>query len=185
MLEENSFAGRRGDYVWLLLVSMSLLILLSPLSATPFLASPLSFTLVYLWSRYNQSMRLSLFGIFTVTAPHLPYALVLFSWILSSGSPGSRGWGLNVVMGDLLGIFVGHWWYFWTEIWKRERGSGGRNWLETPKALVVLLDGRERAEERERERERQERRREGYLPVGDVEERPRDQQRQPEVIQAL
>ncbi|GAA5999786.1 uncharacterized protein JCM10292_003744 [Rhodotorula paludigena] len=154
MLEESAFHGRRADYVWLLLVSCTLLLILSPLSPSPFLSSPLSFTLVYLWSRLNPSVRLSLFGIITITAPYLPYALCLFSWALTpadrAGSPGGGyGWGLGVIISDLLGIAAGHWWYFWTEIWKRERASGGRNWLETPRFLVKLLDPPSRLEELE------------------------------------
>ncbi|GAA6040264.1 hypothetical protein JCM8097_009394 [Rhodosporidiobolus ruineniae] len=152
MLEESAFHGRRADYVWLLLVSCTLLLILSPLSPTPFLSSPLSFTLVYLWSRLNPLVRLSLFGIITITAPYLPYALCLFSWALSSGGPvggGEKGWGLGVIVSDLMGIAAGHWWYFWTEIWKRERASGGRNWLETPRILVKLLDPPSRLEELE------------------------------------
>ncbi|GAA5855170.1 hypothetical protein JCM9279_007577 [Rhodotorula babjevae] len=153
MLEESAFHGRRADYVWLLIVSCTLLLILSPLSTSPFLSSPLSFTLVYLWSRLNPLVRLSLFGIITITAPYLPYALCLFSWALSGGGgggPGSaRGWGLGVIVSDLLGIAAGHWWYFWTEIWKRERASGGRNWLETPRILVKLLDPSARLEELE------------------------------------
>ncbi|KAI5481266.1 hypothetical protein MNV49_004888 [Pseudohyphozyma bogoriensis] len=139
MLEESTFHGRRADYVWLLII-------LSPLSPSPFLSSPLSFTLVYLWSRLNPTVRLSLFGIITITAPYLPFALCLFSWALSS-SGGGKGWGLGVIMGDALGLLAGHWWYFWTEVWKRERGSGGRNWLETPRILVKLLDSPERLRE--------------------------------------
>lgn len=73
----------------------------------------------------------------TITAPYLPYALCLFSWALSSGS--GRGWGLDAVMGDAIGLVTGHSWYFWTEVWKRERGSGGRNWLETPRVLFVFF----------------------------------------------
>lgn len=75
-------------------------------------------------------MRLSLFGIITITAPYLPFALALFSWALSSH--GMQGWGLGVIMGDAMGLIAGHFWYFFTEVWKRERASGGRNWLETP-----------------------------------------------------
>lgn len=112
---------------------------------------------MYLWSRLNPAVRLSLFGIITITAPYLPFALCLFSWALS---PSGKGWGLGVIMGDALGLVAGHWWcvrvlegatfepklkpplwhtsrYFWTEIWKRERGSGGRNWLETPRILCA------------------------------------------------
>lgn len=123
--------------------------------------------LVYLWSRLNPAVRLSLFGIITITAPYLPFALCLFSWALS---PSGKGWGLGVIMGDALGLVAGHWWcvasrfgggterrsvriltssldafrYFWTEIWKRERGSGGRNWLETPRILYVRTSERQR-----------------------------------------
>ncbi|CAD6575304.1 MAG: hypothetical protein CYPHOPRED_005678 [Cyphobasidiales sp. Tagirdzhanova-0007] len=112
--------------------------MLSPLSPAPFLSSPLSFTLVYLWSRLNPSVRLSLFGVVTITAPYLPYALVIFSWALSST------W--NAVVGDLLGITVGHIWYFFTRVWKEERASGKRNWLDTPRVLTRILDGRDRQE---------------------------------------
>ncbi|GAA5930473.1 uncharacterized protein JCM15063_004815 [Sporobolomyces koalae] len=159
MLEESTFHGKRAEYVWLLIVSCSFLLILSPLSPSPFLSSPLSFTLVYLWSRMNPSVRLSLFGLLTITAPYLPYALCLFSWILSSGggssmssshqngAGGGGGWGLGVVISDLLGIATGHWWYFWTTVWKRERSSGGRDWLECPLFLVRLLDSEQRVEE--------------------------------------
>lgn len=63
---------------------------------------------MYLWSRLNPAVRLSLFGIITITAPYLPFALCLFSWALASG--GSSGWGLGVIMGDALGLLAGHWW---------------------------------------------------------------------------
>ncbi|KNZ57610.1 uncharacterized protein VP01_2113g3 [Puccinia sorghi] len=167
MLEENTYHGHRADYAWLLIVCCTLLLLLSPLSPAPFLSAPLSFTLVYLWARLNSNVRLSLFGVIAISAGHLPYALVLFSWALSSGYHG--------VIGDLLGIAVGHFWsvffpsnlvlsihislwiffslthplseppdrYFFTEIWKRELGSGERNWLKTPDILVRLIDGPE------------------------------------------
>jgi len=133
MLESNAFHGRKADYLWLLIVSATILLILSPLSPPPFLSSPLSFTLVYLWSRLNPNVRLSLFGILQITAPHLPYALVIFSWALNNS------W--TSVIGDLLGIFAGHFWYFFTTIWKEERASGARNWLETPVVLVRLMDG--------------------------------------------
>ena len=82
---------------------------------------------MYLWSRLNPSVRLSLFGVVTITAPYLPYALVIFSWALSSS------W--NAVVGDLLGITVGHVWYFFTRIWDKELSSGKKNWLKTPRIL--------------------------------------------------
>ena len=100
MLEENSFAGRKADYTWLLVVSSTLLLLLSPLAAQPFLGGPLAFVLVYIWSRRNRHIRLSLFGIITITAPYLPWSLVAFGWILHGK--------MSAVAADLMGIAVGH-----------------------------------------------------------------------------
>lgn len=100
MLEENHYAGHRADFVWLLLFSSAVLVALSPLVALPFLGSPLGFVLVYIWSRRNRHVRLSLFGVLVITAPYLPWALVAFSWMLAGSS--------KHVVGDLLGIAVGH-----------------------------------------------------------------------------
>ena len=63
-------------------------------------------------------MRLSLFGALTITAPNLPYALVIFSWALNSSWQG--------VIGDLLGIAAGHFFYFFAYVWKEEVSSGHR-----------------------------------------------------------
>lgn len=100
MLEENSFANRRADYLWLLLVSSTLLLILSPLATLPFLGSPLAFVLVYIWSRRNRHVRLSLFGVLVITAPYLPWSLVAFGWVLNGSA--------KAVAGDLLGVCVGH-----------------------------------------------------------------------------
>lgn len=100
MLEENHYAGHKADFVYLLLFSSFILVLLSPLVTLPFLGSPLGFVLVYLWSRRNRHIRLSLFGVLVITAPYLPWALVAFSWVLSGS--------YRAAVGDLLGIAVGH-----------------------------------------------------------------------------
>lgn len=63
-------------------------------------------------------MRLSLFGAITITAPNLPYALVLLSWALNTS------W--SAVVGDLLGIAVGHIYYFFVYIWRHEVSSDRR-----------------------------------------------------------
>lgn len=104
MLEENYYAGHRADFVWLLIVASTALVILSPLATLPFLGSPLGFVLVYLWSRRNRHIRLNLFGVLVITAPYLPWALVAFSWVLSE--TGSAKY--TAVAGDLMGIAVGH-----------------------------------------------------------------------------
>ncbi|PWN41175.1 Der1-like protein [Ceraceosorus guamensis] len=129
MLEENHFSGqKKADYVWLLIFCSAALLLLSPLvTPIPFLGSPLAFVLVYVWSRRNRHVRLSLFGLLVITAPNLPWALVAFSWLIN-GSP-------KAAVGDLMGIAVGHLYYFLVDIWPREVRSGGISLLKTPIAL--------------------------------------------------
>lgn len=82
LLEENSFANRRADYAWLLFLCASFLLvsvpciwssdaladmrqLVSSVATLPFLSSSLAFALVYIWSRRNPSVKMSLFGIIT------------------------------------------------------------------------------------------------------------------------
>ncbi|PWZ01591.1 Der1-like protein [Testicularia cyperi] len=136
MLEQESFGGRRGGkagYVYLLAFSAVCLLILSPIAAQPFLGSPLAFVLVYIWSRRNRHVRLSLFGVLIITAPYLPWSLLIFGWLLHGS--------LQAVVGDLLGIAVGHLYYFLVDVWPRELKSGGRNLLATPRFLVQLIDG--------------------------------------------
>jgi Derlin-2/3 len=69
----------------------------------PFMASSLAFALVYIWSRRNPSIKMSLFGVITyvllrgvglmgrITAPYLPICLVAFSWLLQGGFEAAIG----------------------------------------------------------------------------------------------
>jgi len=56
--------------------------LISPLFTVPFLSGSLAFALVYIWSRRNPTVRMSLMGIVTLRAPYLPLALVGVSWAM-------------------------------------------------------------------------------------------------------
>lgn len=144
-LEESSFRGRTADFAWLILYSsVSLLVcstlsktrfphpcpgffkynpqrssntnlpqILSPIASMPFLGSPLSFSLVYIWARRNPSVRLSFLGLFVFTAPYLPWVLLGFSLLLHNTLPKD----------DLLGIVVGHVYYFFSDIYPRIRNG--------------------------------------------------------------
>ncbi|KAG4302079.1 hypothetical protein PCK1_001638 [Pneumocystis canis] len=81
MLEETSFRGRSWEFACLLLYAATSLLILSPLVSLTFLASPLSFCLIYLWSRRNPSVRLSFLGLFVFNAPYLPSDLERRKWI--------------------------------------------------------------------------------------------------------
>ncbi|EIW67503.1 derlin-2/3 [Tremella mesenterica] len=115
LLEENSFSSRKADYVWLLCLCATFLLVISPLLTLPFLSSSLAFALVYIWSRRNPSIKMSLFGVVTITAPYLPICLVGFSWLLQGG--------FQAAVGDLVGMLAGHTYVFLQDYWPREMWS--------------------------------------------------------------
>ena len=57
--------------------------------------------MVYVWGRLNPHQRMSFLGLFPFTAPYLPWVLLIFSVLLG-----------NPVTVDLIGIAVGHAYYF-------------------------------------------------------------------------
>jgi Derlin-2/3 len=130
MLEESSFANRSADYLWLLLSSSFLLLLLSPLVNMPFLSAPLAFVPVYVWSRRHPSTQISLFGLMTITAPYLPIALVAISSFLNGS------W--TAALGDLMGCAVGHIGWFARDVWPREMMGSNGFWNEAPDSLFVF-----------------------------------------------
>ncbi|KAG8906636.1 hypothetical protein FRB99_006424 [Tulasnella sp. 403] len=131
MLEESSFANRKADYLWLLLLSSVVLVLLSPLVTLPFLSAPLAFVPIYLWSRSHPSTQLSLFGLINITAPYLPLALVGFSWLINGS--------YQAAAGDLVGCAVGHVAWFLRDVWMREAMGGETFVNRAPNALRRFL----------------------------------------------
>lgn len=106
LLEESS--GRSpAHFSWLLLYSMSALLLLSPMVSIPFLGHSLSSTMVYIWARRNPDTRLSFLGLVVFTAPYLPWVLMAFSLLLHNSVPKD----------EILGIVIGHVWYFFSDVY--------------------------------------------------------------------
>nr|ODN91595.1 derlin-2/3 [Cryptococcus depauperatus CBS 7855]ODN91800.1 derlin-2/3 [Cryptococcus depauperatus CBS 7841] len=125
LLEENSFSNRRADYAWLLLLCATFLLLLTPVTTLPFLSSSLAFALVYIWSRRNPSIKMSLFGVLTITAPYLPISLIAFTCVFQGG--------LKAAIPDIVGMLAGHTYVFLQDYWPREMWSRtGRPEIRTP-----------------------------------------------------
>jgi len=120
MLEESSFANRQADYLWLLILSAALLLVISPILTSPFLAHSLAFVPIYFWSRDHPSVQVSVFGLLTITAPYLPVILIAMTWVISGGFRGSTA-------GDVVGCFVAHIGWFLRNVWARE-AMGGYTW---------------------------------------------------------
>lgn len=108
LLEEGPYRGRTADFIVMLLfgaASMLVLVVVfrQYMTNIKFLGHPLAFMMVYVWARdtENLNVRMSLLGLFPFNAPYLPWVLLLFSLFLG-----------NPIETDLLGIIVGHMYYF-------------------------------------------------------------------------
>ena len=125
MLEEGTFRGKSADFFWMLLFGASLLTMIAPFVNVQFLGSSLTFMMVYVWGRKNENVNMSFLGLFSFTAPYLPWVLLAFSTFLGS-SP--------VV--DLLGCAVGHLYFF---LWSVYPEMTGRRVVKTPKVVKFLF----------------------------------------------
>ncbi|KAG2197631.1 hypothetical protein INT46_009103 [Mucor plumbeus] len=134
MMEEGFFRNKPADYVWLMVFSASVLLVISiivPFASLPFMGSALSFTMVYIWARRNPFVRLNFLGLLVFTAPYLPWVLLIFSLCL----------GGQIPTGDILGVLVGHIYYFFEDVWPRDPMSQGKKWLATPRIIRWLVEG--------------------------------------------
>ena len=102
LLEEGDFRGRTANYVLMLLFGVTNISLVaSYISNVHFLGSALTFMMAYVWGRRNEEVRMSLLGFITFNAPYLPFVMLAFSILIG-----------NAITMDLIGICVGHAYYF-------------------------------------------------------------------------
>lgn len=93
--------------------------------ATPmFLGPPLSMAIVYVWARRNPNMRMNLLGFLNFNAPYLPWVIVAIESLI----------GQNIEWFDLVGIALGHLYYFLEDVYPR---LTNRRLLRTPPLLFV------------------------------------------------
>ncbi|XP_003745341.1 derlin-3 [Galendromus occidentalis] len=133
MLEEGSFLGRTADFVWMFILGGASTAIANLLVRILFLGEAFTTMLVYVWARRNPHFRLNFFGLFNFQAPYLPIVLFSFGLLLNNG------WVV-----DLIGIVVGHMYYFLEDVFPRQ--PGGFKVINTPQWLKSLLDN-ELAEE--------------------------------------
>lgn len=65
-LERNAYPGRPADYLWAVVWLVGLLLASTAAHAAVFLGPALVNALLFTWSRFNPTARVSFFGIFTV-----------------------------------------------------------------------------------------------------------------------
>ncbi|XP_041756725.1 derlin-3 [Coregonus clupeaformis] len=127
MLEEGSFRGRTADFVYMFLFGGVLMTLFGLFANLFFLGQAFTIMLVYVWSRRNPYIRMNFFGLLNFQAPFLPWVLMGFSLLLG-----------NSIVVDLLGIGVGHIYYFLEDVFPNQ--PGGRKLLMTPELLRTMFD---------------------------------------------
>ncbi|GLG93263.1 Derlin [Gryllus bimaculatus] len=93
-----------------------------------FLGQAFTIMLVYVWSRRNPFVQMNFFGLINFQAPYLPWVLLGFSVLLG-----------NAIWVDLMGMAVGHMYYFIEDVFPAQRG--GFRLLNTPQILKTLFDG--------------------------------------------
>ncbi len=126
-LEDGSFRGRAADFCYFIAIGAVQMLCVAPFVGQHFLGVSLTFMMVYLWGRRNPHSRINFLG-FTFTAPYLPWVMLGFS-VLLSGAAGASA--------DLLGICVGHVYYFLEDVYPQMIPSR-RRLLKTPRAFLCL-----------------------------------------------
>lgn len=119
-LESGPFQRRTADFLWMMIFGALTLLALSaiPFFRSPFLGVSLVFMLLYVWSREFPTANINIYGLVTLKAFYLPWAMLGLDVIF--GSP---------IMPDLLGIIAGHLYYFLTVLHPL---ATGKNLLKTP-----------------------------------------------------
>ncbi|XP_066291557.1 derlin-2-like [Branchiostoma lanceolatum] len=127
MLEEGSFRGKTADFFFMFLFGGTLMMIFAYFVNLVFLGQAFTIMLVYVWSRRNPYVRMNFFGLLNFQAPYLPWVLFGFSLLLG-----------NSVVVDLLGIAVGHIYYFLEDVFPEQ--PGGFKILKTPGILKWIFD---------------------------------------------
>lgn len=118
-LETSLFTERRADYVFLILYGICTTLLYSVILLpyadsslyVPFLGHALASMLLYIWAYSNPFVKVNIMGIISVHAPYLPWVFLGFS-ILTHSS----------VHSQLLGIAIGHSFYFLEVVYPKIKG---------------------------------------------------------------
>jgi Derlin-2/3 len=126
-LEEGNYRNRSADFLYMIILGSLILLVISPLIQLQFLGSSLTAMMVYIWARRNPFARMNFLGLFSFTAPYLPYVLLCLSAVL----------GHDVTV-EIAGILVGHFYYFCEDVYPLIIQSRYRL-LKTPWLLLHLF----------------------------------------------
>lgn len=125
-LETDHFKSSPGDYFFLLFFNWVSCVIIGLLFQLPLLMDPLILSVLYIWCQLNKDVIVNFWFGTRFKAMYLPWVLLGFNLILSSGSTYS-----------LVGILVGHLYYFLKIKYPQE--LGGPAYLNTPAIIKSYL----------------------------------------------
>eukprot|EP00616_Rhizochromulina_sp_CCMP1243_P003764 CAMPEP_0118963040 /NCGR_PEP_ID=MMETSP1173-20130426/1129_1 /TAXON_ID=1034831 /ORGANISM="Rhizochromulina marina cf, Strain CCMP1243" /LENGTH=263 /DNA_ID=CAMNT_0006911355 /DNA_START=98 /DNA_END=889 /DNA_ORIENTATION=- len=118
--------GSSADFAWMLTIGCSLLAIASYFFGLPFMGQPMSFMIMYVWTRKNPDEMTSIF-FFKFQAFYLPWAMLAFNLLIG-----------NDIYLPLMGIAAGHVYYF---LHYTAPAELGRDIIKTPTFMIELLGG--------------------------------------------
>lgn len=130
LLEEGDFRGRTANYIYFLLFGIVNMTVFASYMDVHFLGSALTFMMVYVWGRRNEDVKMSFLGVLSFHAPYLPWVMLTFSVLIG-----------NAITMDLIGIAVGHMYYFLEYVYPKVaqiRGFRCKRIMEPPALLHYL-----------------------------------------------
>ncbi|KAJ3693846.1 hypothetical protein LUZ60_009326 [Juncus effusus] len=127
-VENGPFTGRTADFLYMMIFGAVSLLGISaiPYFYSSFLGVSMVSMLVYIWSREFPNAQINIYGLVNMKAFYFPWAMLVLDMIF--GSP---------LMPSLLGIVVGHLYYFLTVLYPL---NSGRNPLKTPLFIQRLVN---------------------------------------------
>ena len=128
-LENSVFKGNAADYIFFLLFSITYILIISFFVGFIFPASSLSFAMTYYWGRKSKNVVVQFMGIFNLRAPYLPWFYLIFSFLLDSD-----------FKYDLVGMIVGHFFFFFKDIFPRIKKLNNYQIMKTPNFIKKICD---------------------------------------------
>ncbi|XP_057952592.1 derlin-1-like [Malania oleifera] len=120
LLERGPFDKRTADFLWMLIFGALSLLALAAVPAlwSPFMGASLVFMIVYVWGREFPNALINIYGLVSLKGFYLPWAMLALDLLFG-----------NPLKPDILGIVVGHLYYFLTVLHPL---AGGKYIFKTP-----------------------------------------------------
>jgi Derlin-2/3 len=123
-LEDVAFRTKSADFLWMLICGATMILFLTYFCGNAFFVSGAMVDLMtYVWGRRNSGTHLQLVC-FSIRAPYLPYVLAFISFLMGGN-----------IQDHLMGIAVGHTYYFFTDVYPLMPTSLGVEIFRTPRVV--------------------------------------------------